>query len=36
MHQINTIYQIPCECEKLYVGQSKNELDKRLARHEYD
>ena len=34
MHQINTIYQIPCECEKLYVySQSKNELEKRLARH---
>lgn len=40
--QINSIYNIPCngkngeKCTKSYVGQSKNQLKKRLNQHERD
>ncbi|KAI4476868.1 hypothetical protein M0804_013195 [Polistes exclamans] len=32
----NLVYKIPCECEKSYIGQTKQKLKKRLDQHKND
>ncbi|KAI4487237.1 hypothetical protein M0804_005386 [Polistes exclamans] len=34
--QSNLVYKIPCECEKSYIGQTKQKLKKRLDQHKND
>ncbi|KAI4485278.1 hypothetical protein M0804_006783 [Polistes exclamans] len=36
LEQSNLVYKIPCECEKCYVGQTKQKLKKRLDQHRND
>ncbi|KAI4476528.1 hypothetical protein M0804_013507 [Polistes exclamans] len=36
LEQSNLVYKIPCECEKCYVGQTKQKLKIRLDQHRND
>ncbi|CAD6225143.1 GSCOCG00011813001-RA-CDS [Cotesia congregata] len=36
LDQFGIIYKIPCECDKCYVGQTRQHLKKRIAQHKYD
>ncbi|KAI4476895.1 hypothetical protein M0804_013222 [Polistes exclamans] len=36
LEQSNLVYKIPCECERCYVGQTKQKLKKRLDQHRND
>ncbi|KAI4476578.1 hypothetical protein M0804_013472 [Polistes exclamans] len=36
LEQSNLVYKIPCECEKCYIGQTKQKLKKRLEQHRND
>ncbi|KAI4476742.1 hypothetical protein M0804_013359 [Polistes exclamans] len=36
LEQSNLVYKIPCECEKCYIGETKQKLKKRLEQHRND
>ncbi|KAI4473653.1 hypothetical protein M0804_015250 [Polistes exclamans] len=36
LEQSNLVYKIPCECDKCYIGQTKQKLKKSLEQHKND
>ena len=33
MHEVGSVYMIPCGCRKIYIGQSGKPLEKRISQH---